>query len=47
MLISQLEQYFDLIVFAAYVEEEDAGSTGTAFATWLMVSSGHIFGQCT
>lgn len=34
-----LEQYFDLIVFAAYVEDEDAGSTGVTFSSWLQVSS--------
>lgn len=32
-----LEQYFDLIVFAAYVEDEDAGSTGVTFSSWLQV----------
>lgn len=35
---SQLEQYFDLIVFAAYVAEEEAGSTGVSFSAWLQVS---------
>ncbi|RXK36343.1 hypothetical protein M231_06380 [Tremella mesenterica] len=30
-----LEQYFDLIAFAEYVEEEDAGATGVTFHDWL------------
>lgn len=33
--LRSLEQYFDLIVFASYVEEEDAGATGITFSTWL------------
>ena len=36
--LRSLEQYFDLIVFAAYVEDEDAGSTGVTFSSWLQVS---------
>ena len=35
--LRSLEQYFDLIVFAAYVEEEDAGDTGQTFSRWLTV----------
>lgn len=31
----QLEQYFDLIAFASYVEEEQAGNTGKRFSAWL------------
>ncbi|ORX37949.1 inositol hexakisphosphate-domain-containing protein [Kockovaella imperatae] len=34
--LRSLEQYFDLIVFSAYVEEEDAGDTGKSFSQWLM-----------
>ncbi len=34
----QLEQYFALIVFAAYVEEEEAGETGRTFSAWLKAS---------
>ena len=34
----QLEQYFDLIAFAEYVEDEDAGMTGVTFRDWLKVS---------
>ncbi|WRT69446.1 uncharacterized protein IL334_006432 [Kwoniella shivajii] len=30
-----LEQYFDLIVFASYVDEENAGTTGVTFSSWL------------
>ncbi|WWC73457.1 uncharacterized protein I206_107427 [Kwoniella pini CBS 10737] len=33
--LRSLEQYFDLIVFASYVEEEDAGTTGVTFSSWL------------
>ncbi|OXH32476.1 hypothetical protein J008_03246 [Cryptococcus neoformans] len=33
--LRSLEQYFDLIVFAAYVDEEDAGTTGVSFSTFL------------
>lgn len=33
--LRSLEQYFDLIVFASYVEEEDAGASGVTFSTWL------------
>jgi hypothetical protein len=33
--LRSLEQYFDLIVFAAYVEEENAGNTGVSFSSWL------------
>nr|XP_018260510.1 uncharacterized protein I303_07432 [Kwoniella dejecticola CBS 10117]OBR82668.1 hypothetical protein I303_07432 [Kwoniella dejecticola CBS 10117] len=33
--LRSLEQYFDLIVFASYVEEEDAGTSGTTFSSWL------------
>jgi hypothetical protein len=33
----QLEQYFDLIVFAAYLEEEEAGDSGVTFSQWLKV----------
>lgn len=39
--LRSLEQYFDLIVFAAYVEEEDAGDSGVTFSSWLKV--GHCF----
>jgi hypothetical protein len=34
----QLEQYFDLIVFAAYVEDEEAGLSGVTFSSWLKAS---------
>ena len=34
--LRSLEQYFDLIVFAAYVDEEEAGDTGRSFSQWLM-----------
>ncbi|WVF68673.1 hypothetical protein IAT40_003444 [Kwoniella sp. CBS 6097] len=33
--LRSLEQYFDLIVFASYVEEEEAGTTGVSFSGWL------------
>ncbi|WWD04103.1 hypothetical protein V865_002168 [Kwoniella europaea PYCC6329] len=33
--LRSLEQYFDLIVFASYVDEEDAGTTGVTFSSWL------------
>ncbi|KIR34499.1 hypothetical protein I352_02746 [Cryptococcus deuterogattii MMRL2647] len=33
--LRSLEQYFDLIVFAAYVDEENAGTTGVSFSTFL------------
>ncbi|CAD6587111.1 MAG: hypothetical protein TREMPRED_004663, partial [Tremellales sp. Tagirdzhanova-0007] len=33
--LRSLEQYFDLIVFAEYVEKEEAGATGVTFSTWL------------
>ncbi|ORY34932.1 inositol hexakisphosphate-domain-containing protein [Naematelia encephala] len=33
--LRSLEQYFDLIVFAAYLEEEDAGDSGVTFSGWL------------
>lgn len=33
--LRSLEQYFDLIVFASYVEEEEAGDTGVTFSSWL------------
>ncbi|WVN86977.1 uncharacterized protein L203_102152 [Cryptococcus depauperatus CBS 7841] len=33
--LRSLEQYFDLIVFAAYVDEENAGQTGVTFSTFL------------
>lgn len=33
--LRSLEQYFDLIVFASYVEEEDAGRSGVTFSSWL------------
>ncbi|WVQ75186.1 hypothetical protein IAR50_004796 [Cryptococcus sp. DSM 104548] len=33
--LRSLEQYFDLIVFAAYVDEEDAGDTGVTFSDFL------------
>nr|XP_019043261.1 hypothetical protein I302_07836 [Kwoniella bestiolae CBS 10118]OCF22191.1 hypothetical protein I302_07836 [Kwoniella bestiolae CBS 10118] len=33
--LRSLEQYFDLIVFASYVEEEDAGTSGATFSSWL------------
>ncbi|KAK4685163.1 hypothetical protein P7C73_g4998, partial [Tremellales sp. Uapishka_1] len=33
--IRSLEQYFDLIVFSSYVEEEQGGNTGVSFSTWL------------
>ncbi|OCF37043.1 hypothetical protein I316_00947 [Kwoniella heveanensis BCC8398] len=33
--LRSLEQYFDLIVFASYVEEEEAGTTGVTFSAWL------------
>ncbi|WVQ79454.1 hypothetical protein IAT38_001552 [Cryptococcus sp. DSM 104549] len=33
--LRSLEQYYDLIVFAAYVEEEDAGTTGKSFSSFL------------
>ncbi len=36
--ITKLEQYFDLIVFASYVDEEQAGNTGVTFSSWLQVS---------
>ncbi|KAK1923782.1 inositol hexakisphosphate-domain-containing protein [Papiliotrema laurentii] len=33
--VRSLEQYFDLIVFAAYLEEEEAGDSGVTFSQWL------------
>nr|XP_031859044.1 uncharacterized protein CI109_005550 [Kwoniella shandongensis]KAA5526116.1 hypothetical protein CI109_005550 [Kwoniella shandongensis] len=33
--LRSLEQYFDLIVFASYVEETDAGTNGVTFSSWL------------
>ncbi|ODO07006.1 hypothetical protein I350_04372 [Cryptococcus amylolentus CBS 6273] len=33
--LRSLEQYFDLIVFASYVDEEDAGDTGVTFSDFL------------
>ena len=33
--LRSLEQYFDLIVFASYVEEEDAGRSGVTFSSCL------------
>lgn len=32
---TQLEQYFDLIVFAAYVENDQGMAAGVKFSTWL------------
>ncbi|KAL7424934.1 hypothetical protein Q5752_000621 [Cryptotrichosporon argae] len=34
--VRSLEQYFDLIVFAAYVEEEFSQDSGTTFSSWLL-----------
>lgn len=42
LMASKLEQYFDLIVFAAYVDEEEAGDTGRTFSTWLKASTVHM-----
>ncbi|WVR08265.1 hypothetical protein IAU60_005312 [Kwoniella sp. DSM 27419] len=33
--LRSLEQYYDLIVFASYVEEQDAGLSGMTFSAWL------------
>jgi hypothetical protein len=35
--VFQMEKYFVLLAFAAYVDEEDGGATGRTFAAWLEV----------